>query len=100
MQFSMLPVSCSELRQRALMSSADTVMDNFIAASARAGDLPDLNALHAVLAENVLYGYDVLPAAIHLTASTLALRTPQVTFKKLNLFSLPLGGPYRRLGSL
>jgi hypothetical protein len=50
--------------------------------------------------ENMLYGYDVLISAIHLTASTLALRAPHITFDKMELFSLPLGGDDARLGSI
>jgi hypothetical protein len=56
--------------------------------------------LHKRLVEEIIHGYDVLPSAIHLTASTLALRAPQIAFEKMNLFSLPMGGPAIRLGSI
>ena len=56
------------------------------------------------MVEDTIHGYDVLPSALHLTASTLALRSPEVTFKRMHLYSLPLGEPItgqdRALGSL
>jgi hypothetical protein len=33
----------------------------------------------------------VLPSAVHLTASTLALLAPETCFHKMQLYSLPLG---------
>lgn len=83
-----------------LMAAADTLVDNHVGASANKGASVDLMALHQEMVETVLYGYDVLPSAIHLTASTLALRSPDVPFKKMNLFSLPLGGVDHSLGSI
>jgi hypothetical protein len=65
-----------------LMAAADAITDNHISASAKEGRAIDFNVLQEVLAEDVLYGYDVLP------------------FLKMNLFSLPLGGPELRLGSI
>ena len=52
--------------------------------------------------ENMLYGYDVLPSAVHLTASTLALLAPEVAFRRMNLYVMPLGldRGHPRLGSL
>jgi hypothetical protein len=52
--------------------------------------------------ENMLHGYDVLPSAVHLTASTLALLAPEVAFRKMNLYVMPLGmdQAQARLGSL
>lgn len=83
-----------------LMAAADALSDNHIHTRAGRGLDVDLPALHRVLVEEVLCGYDVLPSAIHLTASTLALRAPQIDFNKMNLFSLPLGGHDHRLGSI
>ncbi|MBI4235975.1 MAG: hypothetical protein HY688_01290 [Chloroflexi bacterium] len=83
-----------------LMAAADAVGDNYTAASARASEQPDLDALHRRLIELALYGYDVLPSAIHLTASTVALQAPGVPFQDTHLYSLPLGGPDHRLGSI
>jgi hypothetical protein len=83
-----------------LMAAADTILDNHVSKAAALGKPVALTHLHRQVAESVLHGYDVLPSAIHLTASTLALRSPDVPFKKMNLFSLPLGGKTRSLGSL
>jgi hypothetical protein len=83
-----------------LTAAADAVIDNYVNTAASEGKPVQLDAVHRQLAESVLYGYDVLPSAIHLTASTLALRAPDTPFKKMNLFSLPLGGQFLRLGSI
>jgi hypothetical protein len=87
-----------------LMAAAEAISDNYVRASARNSQRPDLPAAHRVLVENTIHGYDVLPSALHLTASTLALRSLEVTFKRMRLYSLPLGEPItgqdRALGSL
>jgi len=83
-----------------LTAAAQAITEDYIEACQGRGPGLDLAALHRVLAEDVLYGYDVLPSAVHLTASTLALRSPTVGFKRMNLFSLPLGGENKRLGSI
>ncbi|MEW5718356.1 MAG: hypothetical protein AB1817_07020, partial [Chloroflexota bacterium] len=83
-----------------LMASADALTDNYVAAAAAREQKVDVAALHTVLAERVIHGYDVLASAIHLTASTLAMRAPQVGFEQMNLHSLPLGGTDHRLGSI
>ncbi len=83
-----------------LMAAAHSLTDNYVSHSAKEGARVDINSLHKVLAEDVFYGYDVVPSATHLTASTLALRVPHVGFRKMNLFNLPLGGTQRRLGSI
>lgn len=83
-----------------LMAAADAIADNYLRASAEHGLVPELDGLQKRLVEEIIHGYDVLPSAIHLTASTLALRAPQIAFEKMNLFSLPMGGPAIRLGSI
>ncbi len=83
-----------------LMAAADAVTDNHFRASAAEGHPAGSTEIHKALVEDILHGYDVLPSAIHLTASTLALKAPDVPFDKMNLFSLPLGGSHHRLGSL
>jgi len=83
-----------------LMAAADTLMDNYVRASVKAGQTPNSTEIHQALSEEILYGFDVLPSAIHLTASTLALRAPEITFERLNLFNLPMGGKESYLGSL
>ena len=83
-----------------LMACADALIDLNIRECVRSGVNPDLDQMHKVLTENVLHGYDVLPSAIHLTASTLSLRAPKISFLKTNLYNLPLGGVDKRLGSV
>lgn len=88
-----------------LMATAQAMSDAYILKRANGGlslDREDLNALHRALMENSLHGYDVLPSAVHLTASTLALLAPEVAFLKMNLFVMPLGmdQSQARLGSL
>ena len=88
-----------------LMAAAQALTDAYILAraGARRSLAPaDLQVLHRALMENVLHGYDVLPTAVHLTASTLALLAPEITFARMNLYVMPLGvdGGTPRLGSL
>ena len=83
-----------------LMAAAQALTQNYIEASQGKGPGLDLRELHRALNEDILYGYDVLPSAVHLTASTLALRAPEIAFRRMNMFSLPLGGKDRRLGSI
>jgi len=88
-----------------LMASAQAISDAYIRARAKSGrslTSVDLRTLHRVLMENTLYGYDVLPSAVHLTASTLAMLAPEVAFRRMNLYVLPLGihDKVPRLGSL
>lgn len=87
-----------------LMAAAESIVDNFVEACGVSGIMPRLEHLHRNLIENTLYGYDVVPSALHLTASTLALRSPDVCFNKTHLYSLPLGSgsavEEARLGSI
>lgn len=88
-----------------LMASAQAITDQFIlsrVATQRQLEETDMRHLHEALMENVLFGYDVLPSAVHLTASTLGMLAPGVTYRKMNLFVMPMGIEKRtvRLGSL
>jgi hypothetical protein len=77
-----------------LMAAQQAITDNFIHTTAASGHRVTqemLRELHQVLVEQTLYGYDVLASAVHLTASTLALLAPDIGFKHMNLFCLPLG---------
>ncbi len=51
----------------------------------------DLAALHPVMMEEVLYGCDVMPSAIHITGSTLSGAQPDVGFGKTRLYTLAYG---------
>jgi len=88
-----------------LMAAAQALSDNYIRVRAdtdRTLTPVDLQTLHRALMENVLHGYDVLPSAVHLTASTLAMLAPEVAFVRMNLYVMPLGMDHgnARLGSL
>ena len=83
-----------------LMAAADVITDNYVSAASAEGEQVNISELQKRLAEDILYGYDVLPSALHLTASTLALRAPETTFKQMHLINMPLGGAEHRLGSL
>ena len=47
--------------------------------------------LHRVMMEDVLYGCDVMPSAIHITGSTLSGIEPGVGFNKSRLYTMPYG---------
>ena len=51
----------------------------------------DLATLHPVMMEDVLYGCDVMPSAIHITGSTLSGAQPNVGFGKTRLYTLAYG---------
>ena len=51
----------------------------------------DVAALHPVMMEEVLYGCDVMPSAIHITGSTLSGMEPQVKYGKSRLYTLAYG---------
>ncbi|MFH1560598.1 MAG: hypothetical protein ABID84_04230 [Chloroflexota bacterium] len=83
-----------------LMATAEAITDNYLRACAASHTQPKMDILSRMLMEDTIYGYDVLLSALHLTASTLALRAPEVTFRAMHLWNLPLGGEHRRLGSI
>lgn len=77
-----------------LMAASQAITDNFIRSSVQNGKPVDdaaLRGLHQVIMEDILHGYDVLPSAVHLTASTLALLAPEIAFRKMQLYVMPMG---------
>ena len=48
-------------------------------------------ALHRVMMEEVLYGCDVMPSAVHITGSTLSGVEPSVLFNGSHLYTIPYG---------
>jgi hypothetical protein len=83
-----------------LKSVLQAVTDNHVRARAARSESPDLQSVHRVLVERCLFGLDVIPYAIHLAASALAMHSPDVHFKQMNLYTLPLHGKPPKLGSL
>ena len=51
----------------------------------------DASAIHPVMMEEVLYGCDVMPSAIHITGSTLAGIQPDVMYERSRLYTMPYG---------
>ena len=51
----------------------------------------DPAGLHTAMMEDVLYGCDVMPSAIHITGSTLSGIQPNVQFGQSRLYTLPYG---------
>ena len=51
----------------------------------------DSAALHPLMMEEVLYGCDVMPSAIHITGSTLSGMRPNVGFNQSRLYTMPYG---------
>jgi hypothetical protein len=77
-----------------LMAASQAVTDNYIRYRLSRNESVDdaaLRELHKLIVEEMLHGYDVLPSAVHLTASTLALLAPETCFRKMRLYSLPMG---------
>ena len=51
----------------------------------------NVTKVHPILMEQVLYGCDVMPSAVHITGSTLAGLQPSVSFQSSNLTTMPYG---------
>ena len=65
------------------------VYEQIVARHERTGG--DLEALHKVMMEEVLYGCDVMPSAVHITGSTLSGVEPSVRFDGSHLYTMPYG---------
>ena len=65
------------------------VYDQVAARHERAGGDPAV--LHRLMMEEVLYGFDVMPSAIHITGSTLSGVEPSVGFENSRLYTMPYG---------
>ena len=51
----------------------------------------DAAEIHPAMMEEVLYGCDVMPSAIHITGSTLSGMQPEVGFGQSRLYTMPYG---------
>ena len=65
------------------------VYEQIAARYARAGGDPV--RLHPAMMEEVLYGCDVMPAAVHITGSTLSGAQPDTQFGQSRLYTMPYG---------
>ena len=68
-----------------LMAAYRQIFQNYAASDV---PTPEGNRLHKALVERVLFGADVVQAAIHLTAATLAAMSPTVRFAQMQLHTL------------
>ena len=83
-----------------LMAAYRQILQNHVAAGASPATYPEL---HRALVEKIITGTDVVQAAIHLTAATLAAMSPSAKFEQMQLHTLRLGRESAtdiRLGSL
>ncbi len=71
-----------------LMAAYRQLVQNHATAAQNEYDDP---SLHQALVEKVITGADVVQAAIHLTAATLASMSPSVRFEQMQLHTLRLG---------
>ncbi len=71
-----------------LMAAYRQIVQNHSAATPTGSDD---SLLHQALVEKVIIGADVVQAAIHLTAATLAAMSPSVRFDQMQLHTLKLG---------
>jgi hypothetical protein len=86
-----------------LMAAYREIASNYRSAVTSTKYSETQNALHQTLIEDSIQGADVVDAAIHITASTLASMVPHTTFERMNLHVLPLDNDEidgARVGSL
>ena len=85
-----------------LKAAQQTIVENYIHFSAKPDISSDPDKIHKILVENTLWGFDVLPFATHLAASTLAMNAPGIRFDEMQLYCLDHGGKGKSiaLGSL
>ena len=65
------------------------IYDQITARHERTGGNPE--TLHPTMIEQVLYGCDVMPYAVHITASTLSGKQPIRTYDNSRLYTMPYG---------
>ena len=83
-----------------LMAAYRQIVQNYVTLEGAPSDDP---TLHRALVEKIIAGADVVPAAIHLTAATLAAMSPSARFEQMQLHTFRLGREEPqgiRLGSL
>ena len=82
-----------------LMAAYRQILQNHVAADSHVDSIE----IHQALVEEIIFGADVVQAAIHLTAATLAAMSPSVGFTQMRLHTLRFGRTSRgaiELGSL
>ena len=77
-----------------LMAASQVITDNFVRQSAaRRAKLSQkaFSKLHKAILGASSYGFDVLTSAIPSHHLTLALLAPEIAFKRMHLYSMPMG---------
>jgi hypothetical protein len=67
------------------------VEDNYVHSTAQKKKIINLESFHRCILQECMWGFDVVPFAIHLSASALAIHNPKVLFENLRLYTLKLG---------
>jgi hypothetical protein len=83
-----------------LKAGLSSILNKHIDECVRQKQNPSIDAIHRSLIENSIWGFDVIPSAIHLAATSLAIHDPNVDVNQMHLYAVPLGGPSNRLGSI
>lgn len=83
-----------------LKSTLGAVLDQYIETAVEQGETAATEDVHAEFVEDGIWGFDVLPSAVHLAATGLALHDPDIQVDNMRIYALPLGGPSNRLGSI
>ena len=85
-----------------LKAALGALEDKYVAACAAEGKVPQSDTLHKKIVENGLWGFDVLPSAVHLAAAAVAMHDPRVQVDGMHFFAVPLGGKGKlaQLGSI
>jgi len=83
-----------------LKSTLGVVLDQYIETAVEQGETAATEDVHAKFVEEGIWGFDVLPSAVHLAATGLALHDPEIRVENMRIYALPLGGPSQRLGSI
>ena len=87
------PKALSSLRVGDFACGTGTLLSSLYVALGRGHELAggDAVALHKSAMNDVLYGYDILPTAAHLTASALSGINPGVHYGQSNIYTLAYG---------
>ena len=84
----LLAAACGQIRDNVMRARVNVALKSGVVA--QFSESP-LRQTQRDLLENVIWGYDVLDAAVHLTATTLGLMSPEVDFRKSHIYRAALG---------
>ena len=84
----LLAAACGQVRDNVMRACARKVLRN---GKVLRDDGEVLERTHRALLEEVVWGYDVLETAVHLTATTLGLMSPESDFRKSHIYCAAIG---------